>query len=850
MSRPRPKGGSSGPDSPLAPVVTASPAGSPAGIPRIDPGRDGGGAGPTASALPRSDADRTSALTAAGPASATPLPEVGVTVAPVVPVTPVVVAAPAMTLPSRATLAPSPAIGPATLLARALAVLGVSDTAAPSGPLSALSVLAWGVFRDVEAGLLGGARAVRAAKMVVAPAATAALSPPVANGWSVAGAPDPASGRVWGVVSFIDPAGATLSYTAAASSTGGGAVSINRLTGAFVYTPTATQRRAATTGTTDTFTVRATNGVDTVDQVVTVAVDAGTPVAGAFTAGTPNSITGVVSGRARFTDPAGRSLTFSASGTSSGEGTVSVDPTSGVYTYTPTQAQRQQATAASTDTFTVTASNGVNSTTSTVTVAVGAGVPQKSRLTLSAANTTTGVVSGSSGGFTDPAGRTLTYSAPVTSAGGGTVSVDPTTGAFTYTPTQNQRQAATLATRDTVTLTASNGVNSATRTVSVPVDPGTPVAGTAIKDPADTGSGAVGGTAVFTDTAGRTLTYTAPTTSRGGGTVSIDTATGTFVYTPTTAQRRTAGAATTDTFTVRATNGARSITQTVTVNVRPTVPANGVITTTSAVPATGAISGTLRFSDSTGAPLTLSYTAAASSTGGGAVSINRVTGAFVYTPTATQRRAATTDTTDTFTVRATNGVDTVDQVVTVAVDAGTPVAGAFTAGTPNSITGVVSGRARFTDPAGRSLTFSASGTSSGEGTVSVDPDLGRLHLHPDPGSASAGHRGQHRHLHRHRVQRREQHHLHGHCRRRRRGPAKEPFDVECGEYHHRGGQRFIGGLHRPGRADADLQRPGHLHRRGHGERGPDDRGLHLHPDSEPTTGSDPGHPRHCHADRQ
>ena len=97
---------------------------------------------------------------------------------------------------------------------------------------------------------------------------------------------------------------------------------------------------------------------------------AAAPVAGAATPGSPDNATGAVTGSASFTDPEGWSLTFSATGTSAGGGTVSVDPVTGAFTYTPTQAQRQAATSNTTDTFTITASNGANSTDQTITVAV------------------------------------------------------------------------------------------------------------------------------------------------------------------------------------------------------------------------------------------------------------------------------------------------------------------------------------------------------------------------------------------------------------------------------------------------------------------------------------------------
>jgi hypothetical protein len=86
--------------------------------------------------------------------------------------------------------------------------------------------------------------------------------------------------------------------------------------------------------------------------------------------------------------------------------------------------------------------------------------------------------------FTETAGRALTYTAPRTSTGGGVVRVDATTGAFVYLPTLARRGAATDTTTDTFTITASNGLTTATQTVTVPVLPGVGCGDNEICDPA------------------------------------------------------------------------------------------------------------------------------------------------------------------------------------------------------------------------------------------------------------------------------------------------------------------------------------------------------------------------------
>jgi hypothetical protein len=112
------------------------------------------------------------------------------------------------------------------------------------------------------------------------------------------------------------------------------------------------------------------------------------------------------------------------------------------------------------------------------------------------------------------AGLPLTYSAPVLSTGGANVSVDLATGEFTYTPTTAQRQAATAMTTDVFTITASNGLAATREIIIVTVDPGTPVPAESIAGDRDPATGAVTGTAMFTDTAGRALDYRSAATSR------------------------------------------------------------------------------------------------------------------------------------------------------------------------------------------------------------------------------------------------------------------------------------------------------------------------------------------------
>ncbi|MCB0931483.1 MAG: VCBS domain-containing protein, partial [Mycobacterium sp.] len=159
------------------------------------------------------------------------------------------------------------------------------------------------------------------------------------------------------------------------------------------------------------------------------------PPAGIPTVGVADPVTGVVTGSLGFPTDAG--LTFTATQPTAGVVTLTGD---GRFTYTPTQQARQAAGLTTTDTFTATAHQGLSSTTVTVTVTVDPGVPTAGAVTVGDPDTSTGQVSGSAT-FTDTAGRDLTYTVSVATAA--TVSYDPATGAFTYTPTDLQRQAVT-----------------------------------------------------------------------------------------------------------------------------------------------------------------------------------------------------------------------------------------------------------------------------------------------------------------------------------------------------------------------------------------------------------------------
>ena len=101
----------------------------------------------------------------------------------------------------------------------------------------------------------------------------------------------------------------------------------------------------------------------------------------------------------------------------------------------------------------------------------------------------------------------------------------------------------------------------ATKATDTPVAD-VPVAGTPVVNAAESRTGVVTGTAVFTDPKGTQLTYAVTTNPTKGAVTEFDTHTGEFTYTP------AANASATDAFTVTATNGTHTATETITVPAR------------------------------------------------------------------------------------------------------------------------------------------------------------------------------------------------------------------------------------------------------------------------------------------
>jgi RHS repeat-associated protein len=293
--------------------------------------------------------------------------------------------------------------------------------------------------------------------------------------------------------------------------------------GAFTYTPMAGFRG------TDSFTYKANDGqLDSNAAVVTITVQPvnhppvfiSAPILSAI-AGQPYSYD------ANATDPdAGDALTFSLPVSPAG---MAIDPTTGLITWTPTLAQVGSHPVA----VRVTDQGGlIADQPYTITVSAPAPTNRPPTITSMAPTTATaGTPYTYTATATDPdAGDVLAYSLPTAPAG---MSINPTTGVITWTPTLAQ-----IGDHDvTVRVTDSGGL-SAQQGLSIAVSPPAPVN----QPPSITSTAPVTATAgtpysyavTATDPdAGDVLTYSLTTAPAG---MSIDGASGLIQWTPAAAQ--------------------------------------------------------------------------------------------------------------------------------------------------------------------------------------------------------------------------------------------------------------------------------------------------------------------------
>ncbi|GJF11675.1 hypothetical protein NGTWS0302_00110 [Mycolicibacterium cyprinidarum] len=544
---------------------------------------------------------------------------------------------------------------------------------------------------------------------------------------TTAGNPDD-TGTVTGTIDVTDPDGDAPTVTVPATTTNGATITFDPATGEYTYTPTEEARHAAAADgagpdqLTDTFDITVTDGFGGVTTLaVTVNIEpTNTPPAIETTAGNPDD-TGTVTGTIDVTDPDGDTPTVTVPATTTNGATITFDPATGQYTYTPTEEARHAAAADGagpdqlTDTFDITIDDGHGSTTTvavTVNIEPTNTAPNSIVATADSPDPLTGTVTGTIGNDlnndgildgvpTDPDGDTLTYTVPATTTNGATITFNPATGQYTYTPTEEARHAAAAdgagpdQLTDTFDITIDDGHGSTTTVaVTVTIEPTNtaPNSIVATADSPDPLTGTVTGTigndlnndgildGVPTDPDGDTLTYTVPATTTNGATITVNPATGEYTYVPSVASRDAAAAEDagpdqlTDTFDITVTDGhGGAATVAVTVNIEPTNTPPTVSSTVDSPDETGIVTGTIDVTDPDGDTPTV--TVPASTDKGGTISFDPAVGEFIYVPSVASRDAAAAEDagpdqlTDTFDITVDDGRGGITTVsVTVDID--------------------------------------------------------------------------------------------------------------------------------------------------------------------------------------
>ncbi|WP_395303353.1 retention module-containing protein [Pectobacterium polonicum] len=516
---------------------------------------------------------------------------------------------------------------------------------------------------------------------------------PVSADQSIATDEDtPVSGTI--VASDVD--GDTLSYTVS-TQPANGTLTLNGATGAYTYTPganfngndrfivTVSDGNGGTTTSTVSIGVRPVNDAPvTADQ--SIATDEDTPVSGTIVA----------------SDVDGDTLSYTVS-TQPANGTLTLDGATGQYTYTP------GANFNGNDRFIVTVSDG-NGGTTTSTVSIGVRPVNDAPVTAdqSIATDEDTPVSGTIVA-TDVDGDTLSYSVS-TQPANGTLTLDGSTGAYTYTPGANFNGND----RFIVTVSDGNG-GTTTSTVSIGVRPVNDAPVTADQSIATDEDTPVSGTIVATDVDGDTLSYTV-STQPANGTLTLNGVTGQYTYTP------GANFNGNDRFVVTVSDGnGGTTTSTVSIGVRPVndapVTADQSIATDEDTP----VSGTIVATDVDGD--TLSYTVG-TPPANGTLTLNGATGAYTYTPganfngndrfvvTVSDGNGGTTTSTVSIGVRPVNDAPvTADQ--SIATDEDTPVSGTIVA----------------SDVDGDTLSYTVS-TQPANGTLTLDGSTGQYTYTP------------------------------------------------------------------------------------------------------------------------
>lgn len=300
--------------------------------------------------------------------------------------------------------------------------------------------------------------------------------------------------------------------------------------------------------------------------------EAFTVTATSSSVGLPDQKTGAVKGTAVFSNPGGGTLTYTATAPAHGTLTLSSSSSTGytgtvLFTYTPDLAAQRQAElngVVGTDSFTITATNAVADQDDTVKftkIPVDPGTPQpgnpgSTQSTPSADGSVNVTIH-----TTDFPGGTIRYLDPMIPPKYGTISnFDGIAGTFTYTPKPDAAGTLSAGTPEQIAATQTTDDNGSVSGRAVFVNEITDSFSVTASNNVHTTSQAI---AITTELdAPNGVTYAVTSGPANGTITAFDPGTGAYTYTP-----KVGTTATHDAFTVTATKGAQSATETIAVPV-------------------------------------------------------------------------------------------------------------------------------------------------------------------------------------------------------------------------------------------------------------------------------------------
>jgi len=528
---------------------------------------------------------------------------------------------------------------------------------------------------------------------------------------SVTGLEDAAA--ITGAVKATDPEAGAIVYSIKTQGAIGSAT-LDAATGAFSYKPNADANGS------DKFVVTAKDpsGLAT-EQTVSVTVTAvnDAPVFAAKTVTLSGTEDVAVTGTAVATDIDSTGLVYSIKATGAANGSVVLDSKTGAYTYTP------KADYNGADSFVIVASDGALTAEQVVSVTLAAvnDAPRPTALSTTALS----VPAGEAASFVIDA---IDVDSPISSLKA-TIGTDPANGKITFGSSGNfYTPKAGFTGTDSFVVSLSDGAASSNYTVAVRVVPNTaPVfAAPTTVTVSGTEDVLVTGVAKATDPEGSAVAYSVLTAAKNG-TVALDAATGAYTYTPNLDYNGS------DSFVVSAKDPVGNTTATnltVNVNLAAVNDAPRFAKTPVAVSGTEdtVLTGSVSATDPEGSAVSYSIKAGGSTSG--AVVIDKVTGAYTYTPKQDVNGS------DSFVVLASDGSASSEQTVNVtlaAVNDAPVITSASTAVVNEKVpVSTVVYTVTATDVDNASLTYSLAGAdaaafkinaSNGQVTFGASPDF-------------------------------------------------------------------------------------------------------------------------------